>query len=422
MSQVLLRVSRYTVQLRFASHHGTLAACANIGLVCEAVLHRRTTFWCVSIDFSKLFNVVSCQVAGMLAGYMGLSEKTVKALTGPLLSSRGFWRLPLSEVGPFFKVQRGVPQALSASVLLSECFLAGFIWRLHHITKIKVVAYIDDIYLVATSPEMLDQSLSLLQEFQEDFGLSVSREKTFLWGSEHSTLVPLAEKWGYFVRDTVVSLGTEWALHPSVKCSYDKEQKRLETARARLARLVHLASPMLVKAAAILTGCLSLLDYSIPFKNVPIKKLRNNVRRALGLTSGAPEVVFGLLSSHSLDPLSRWCLVGFRFWHSCARLEGGRELLSSLRPGRALIGKTWETSRAEFVGAYKLLTWMALEKRRPSLHSGLNGMVNTKNHRKLLKSLDPLSSKITHESMEWVCHDKSSQIHTKNREQPIVPV
>ena len=96
----------------------------------------------------------------------------------------------------------------------------------------------------------------MLQEFQEDFGLSVSREKTFLWGSERATLVPIAEKWGYSVRDTVVSLGAEWALHPSVKCSYDKEQKRLESARSRLARLAHLASPMLVKAAAILTGCL----------------------------------------------------------------------------------------------------------------------------------------------------------------------
>ena len=73
---------------QYVSHHGTLAACANIGLVCEAVLHRHTKYWCVSIDFNKLFNVVSSQIAGMFAGYMGLSKKTVKALTGPLLSSR----------------------------------------------------------------------------------------------------------------------------------------------------------------------------------------------------------------------------------------------------------------------------------------------------------------------------------------------
>ena len=64
----------------------------------------------------------------------------------------------------------------------------------------------------------------------------------------------------------------------------------------------HLAQNGLVKAAAILTGCLSLRNYSTPMKNVPIKKLRGDVRRALGLTSGA-QVVFGLLSSHSLDPI-----------------------------------------------------------------------------------------------------------------------
>ena len=74
-------------------------------------------------------------------------------------------------------------------------------------------------------------------------------------------------------------------------------------------------------------------------------------------------------------------------------------MLDSLKPGRALrkhlaiqkaigrvgirltsthmewldkkssIGELWETSRVEFLGAYKRLTWIALEKRRPALYS-----------------------------------------------------
>ena len=95
-----------------------------------------------------------------------------------------------------------------------------------------------------------DESPAQLHEFQESFALTVSNSKTFLWGSDMASLVPLAEipeKWGYAVRDTVPSLGTEWAIRPSVKSRYEKEVKRISTARDRLARLAHLPSRFWLK-------------------------------------------------------------------------------------------------------------------------------------------------------------------------------
>ena len=409
---------------QYACSLGAIYAMQRVGLVSEKVLHNGPKVWCASVDFSKLFNMISCDVASRAAQLMGLDPRSCELLSLPIKSSMGYWRLPLHEVGPMIKIARGLPQGLSASVLYAEVFTSLFLWRLSTTTDVESVAYVEHITLIATSPESLNTALRQLMGFEATFCLDVSLLKTHLWGSQLPSLVGIAESWGFSVKESVEVLGHEWALYPTSKCRHEKGLKRLDRALDRLQRLSHLLAPLTVKSHAILAGCLSLLDHAPTLPVVRTKSLRSAVRKALGLTSGAPEVVYGVHIRGSLDPWIHWLLTPIRLWHFVACSEDA-PILDSLLPrrtqstlvlARAEVQKIglnldryylfgydmqvplawlWSVCRPLVLRLIKRANWIILEKRRPKLYSGIqNGWVREKSHSKLLESFDSYSAKV----------------------------
>ena len=140
-----------------------------------------------------------------------------------------------------------------------------------------MISYVDDINFLADSVDVLRGAILQL-----------------LWFSQ--------------IRECVSALGTEWPLSPHVSPAYEKDSARMETMVERLKRLTHLPAAIGIKASVISTGALSLLDYATKPSCEGLPKVRSAVRSALGMSSGSPEILFGVLTRGSLDPYVRWIL------------------------------------------------------------------------------------------------------------------
>ena len=81
-------------------------------------------------------------------------------LIEPLRLARGCWRMPGDAVVPFRKHQRGLPQGVATSVVLSELCVSIFLWRLHGSVSVKAVCYVDDLTVIAaTKDDMVSGSI-----------------------------------------------------------------------------------------------------------------------------------------------------------------------------------------------------------------------------------------------------------------------
>ena len=63
------------------------------------------------------------------------------------------------------------------------------------------------------------------------------------------------------MKEQVTTLGGQWVVNRGKIHESEMEMKRYDNAKERLARLTYLPSPIIIKAEAISTGCLSLIDY-----------------------------------------------------------------------------------------------------------------------------------------------------------------
>ena len=403
---------------QYASKGGVVMAAAKVGYWCEAVLHRRATVFAVSIDLTKLFNTLDADVCARLAHYMGLDEKTIELMSFPLQNAKGVWRLPWGAISPHFLKERGLGQGMSTSVLYAEVFVASFLWRLVTTTGVDTAAYIDDLTIVAQNKETLITALNQLFQFADMMKVGISLEKTHLWGSDGVQLTEIASERGWSVTQTVESLGADWPLADKENPKYEKDLGRIEKMLERLRRLIYLPSPLVVKAGVISIGCLSLLDFSVTPSLSHLKKTKMAVRKALGLSSGAPEIVYNVLTKGSLDPHVRWFVTLTRFWHSLAGFDAGIELLRTFKRScknsrlSALAREckkqgfiidheslqihgdllpfhiTWREFRPKLIEALKHVAWGRLALRRPLVFGGLNGLtIDLKMHRKLLSSV-----------------------------------
>ena len=182
---------------------------------------------------------------------------------------------------------------------------------------------------------------------------------------------------------------------------------------------------MTVKVAAITVGVLSLLSYSVMISPTPYKSLRSKVRAAIGMSFGAPEMVFGVLSKSSIDPFFVWLMVALKFWHFCLFSEGGRDVIAKVRKNArgCLLSRLmlelsklnvridhenvsdedsevrwvpwWPTVKPKLVTFLKRAFWKVLESSRPGTYSGLKDLgIDTAQHRKLVDSLSAFDAKI----------------------------
>ena len=433
---VILRVmaSATTIQLRhwvgvtlhpgqYAFNGGVLAACARIAWVTELSYLGLCAFWGVSVDFQKMFNMMSPMVAAQAGLYMGLHPSYVMVLLFPIMCATGVWALPHKAAPLPWNNTRGLPQGMSTSVLFSELAIAPFLWRLSRVLEgISTVAYVDDINLVGNTKEEATRACQLLREFESDFSLRLSATKTKVWVSKPLLEESFAREVGFQSTNTLDALGGQWPLRTGVSPEFPKEAERLRTCVARLERARALQINPARLAHIVSAGCLSLVDYLNLPDHRPYLKVRALVKNVFGIPSAAPEVLVSVLQNGTLDPSLRWILAILRLWHQVLRSSPtvedvtdvietprgrlGRGALEAFRWGirvtptgfelpdrRVSVKEEWFVARKVMLAHLKQEQARRLAMRRPTLYAGLITW-NPKQHSKLLMSLSPLKAKI----------------------------
>ena len=81
-------------------------------------------------------------------------------------------------------------------------------------------------------------------------------------------------------------------------------------------------------------GCISLLAHSVS----PIRKVLSGaplkVKKSLGQSHAAPEILYNILSVSTLDLVTAWALTLLRMLHFVRRCELGKKVLARLKKGR----------------------------------------------------------------------------------------
>ena len=140
--------------------------------------------------------MVDCDIVSRIMVMAGLDQHSVSVIMTPIKRAVGHWRLPRSEIGPFFVVERGVPQGMSISVLASELFIAVMLWKMTLSLPVEVVAYVDDINVITDDPHTLSLAITQLKQYEQTFCLQVATSKSFLWGSDEVALQHLSAAMG----------------------------------------------------------------------------------------------------------------------------------------------------------------------------------------------------------------------------------
>ena len=89
---------------------------------------------------------------------------------------------------------RGLPQRVASNVLLAELAIAPLLWRLtRHDWKFLVWSYLDDINLMAASPDKLVEAAHLFGELESDFSLCLSAHKASILTNDNRNAPLLRE-------------------------------------------------------------------------------------------------------------------------------------------------------------------------------------------------------------------------------------
>ena len=253
-----------------------------------------------------------------------------------------------------------------------------------------------------------------LQDFLESFGLSLSLDKTTLWGTQTAEVQALADSWGIAFSDSADSLGCKWGLSLGAVPSHRREIARVEEAARRAMRIKHPVCSFLTKISAVSVGVLSLLDYvPLPFSG-PILKLRSGIKKALGHFCSAPEALFNAFAETTIEPEGRWLLSLFHVFH-CMRSHDGeltrrclhmhsensrlpalKKLLNRLDWSldlhylqchtHIMLDQDWTMLSKSINRAYKESQYAVLAARRPRVFEGLTS-IDARFMRKILRGL-----------------------------------
>ena len=289
-------------ETQFASRGGILRTVARTAFLTE-LSHEagrifrnnaaRVQVWAISLDFQKLFNCISVDICARVLEIMGVHADNVSQIAHDIKLSAGYWRLPCQSVSPLIRNTRGLPQGLSTSVLLAETLVSLLMRRLVSIPALDSVLYVDDVTLAVRSKTAFLTLLGEVLFFPESFSLSLSGDKSVIWGTEESQPQSIAREHGFVYARQVVALGAEWATHPKPVMSFTKEHARLAKLRDRLLRMSHLPASLSLKLQTLSVGVLSLLELvGFPDAKELSGGLRAQIRAALGNSGGAPEIVF----------------------------------------------------------------------------------------------------------------------------------
>ena len=381
-----------------------------------------SSWFCLTIDFTKLYNMIDPDIVALTLQHMGLRERCTSLLLDPVTLSKGHWRLPHGAASTPYAHDRGIPQGLSTSVFASEIFVSILCWKLQKCSSSTIIGYVDDLTLCSGSCGDFLRVLGILERFVSDFALQMNSLKSSLWGTNTDALQEISREKGFALVDRVTALGAEWALTKK-NAHHRKKMTRIELTKDTLRRLKILHVHPWVKINAISTGCLAAIDFALPPCVADLRSLRMCVKQALSVTAAAPEILYHFCGSSTIDPLDRWFLVQLRLWRASAIRPESRELLlhtkKSDRQSRwaALLkevdrlgwkldaltlttksrtfplSRSWSLLRLSVISELKCESWTSLAARRLKVYEGLT-LVDVSAHSKLLKSLPSYSAVI----------------------------
>ena len=279
--------------------------------------------------------------------------------------------------------------------------------------------------MMCTSFVTLPMTYKFVLQFTQIFHLSLALMKSGLWGSRPSELLPLSQASGIPIIDTLTALGAEWQLTKTAKVEHKKDVQRVASLENRLARVEHLPCHPSLKANAVAVACLSLIDY-LP---APVPKIyssvRAKVRRALSLTSGAPEIIYNIPCKCVLHPPDRIFISLLRLWYHAVRLPDFHIFADSRSPERSKgrlghflslcakrncvvdresitfhaapgdltlrFAQGWPSLRAKVTDHIKNLAFLKLQERRPASYTAPY-QCDWRAHKKLYSSVSAYES------------------------------
>ena len=425
-----------------ATQGGVLAAVSRIAWESESSLVGCRELWGVSLDFEKMFNMLSGLISADVATYMGLSAANIMNLLLPLLSAVGVWNLPHGAAATPFANVRGLPQGMASSVLFAELAISPIIWRVARaLPQVLICAYVDDLNFVSANRENLLRVVRMVREFADHFSLSLSDAKTKVWTTKCEDHENLSRDTGFTVEKSLCALGGEWPVSRGAEPQHVKELARLDECRRRLTRARTLPIPAPKLALIVSTGCLSLLDFLNLPDPKPYLKLRSLVKEVFDIRAAAPEVLMSILVQGTLDPQLRWLMSILRLWFMAlqdglpkedvdelieqAKGRLGKGAVQAFRWGITVscegfsVGPQWVPLREPWFVVRKVLMRhlkreqaRRLADRRPLLYAGLEGW-NHKQHNRLLMSVSPYERKVLLKlwSGAAMCQHKRGQVY-----------
>ena len=402
---------------QYATQGGALKAVAKLAWHTELSQCGLSNVYSVASDFSKMFNMMSVDLASASARYMGLSEQLVSLLAKPIKGSAFSWKLPYDAKPLEVMHERGLPQGLAGSVLLAECMIAPLLWRCHQIVredcKAVIVAYVDDLNFILPSRDMLMRISELIFQYRDHLFLDLSLSKSALWATHPTHLKDESAHLDIPITKTLVALGAEWPVTKDACPTHEKELARYEEAEKRLIRIRHMPIGVSNKIAIISSTCLSTLDYVNHPELSSVRYLRSLVKKALAQQYAAPEVLYNCFVSSTIDPCIRWLLAGLRLCHLIIQEEEVATMLQRVLAGTGRIARVarlavkndihvtphgllvgevtlprshpWAIVRSKLLEHLKAMQLTQLAERRPNTFGGLRTCAY-KAHRRFMLS------------------------------------
>ena len=136
---------------QFSAFQGILPPVACLALWTEGARIGARKLIFISLDLSKMFNMISAEVVTKLAVLAGLDLSSARPLADPILHAHTTWRLPHNSTAPFVKLERGLPQGLPTSVAGAELIVSLLLRRLEGCCMCEPFSYMDDIQCISCS-------------------------------------------------------------------------------------------------------------------------------------------------------------------------------------------------------------------------------------------------------------------------------
>ena len=307
-----------------ASRGGTFVGCSRVALMTELAQGGYKDIYAVTVDFAKMFNMLSWEVAAEACRVMGLCPTLIELLVKPLRAASYTWKLPFGAVSECMHQQRGLPQGMASSVLLAEIAISPLLRKIELAMKgrdLDIIAYVDDLNFITTTEGDLLRIVQLIGEYSRHFALDLAREKTKVWATKPESARRIAAQCGLAATQILSALGADWPTSKDVDPTYAKENERIAQAERRITRLRFLPVSLATKMELASVACLSLLDYVNSPLLDGIRPLRLHLKTSLGHQFAAPEILYHVVSSTTLDPVLRWLVAGLKLWHAIMNMD-----------------------------------------------------------------------------------------------------